>query len=165
MVGARVRYGKLRIAWSVAWGILAVLLIALWVRSCWWQDVVFFAVGSERMIMLESNPDRFFAETYSVTSIQVHSPNPWRTGIIRDGWGWLKLHRQVAGISHRMFDMRPGNSYTWVRIPLWCPLLTCAAVAAISAGRTLNWRLSLSTLLIATTLVAVGLGLIVWAAK
>jgi hypothetical protein len=27
------RYRKLRIAWSVAWGVLAVLLLTLWVRS------------------------------------------------------------------------------------------------------------------------------------
>ena len=33
------RYRKLRIAWSVAWGLLAVILIALWVRSYWWMDV------------------------------------------------------------------------------------------------------------------------------
>ena len=28
----------LRIAWSVWWGILCVLLIVLWVRSYWWVD-------------------------------------------------------------------------------------------------------------------------------
>ena len=34
----RLKYRKLRIAWSVAWGMLAVLLIALWVRSYWHVD-------------------------------------------------------------------------------------------------------------------------------
>ena len=29
------RFRKLRIAWSVAWGVLAVLLCVLWVRSYW----------------------------------------------------------------------------------------------------------------------------------
>ena len=29
------RFRKLRIAWSVAWGVVAVLLIVLWVRSYW----------------------------------------------------------------------------------------------------------------------------------
>src|SRR3954471_9786861 len=29
------RYRKLRIAWSVFWGVTCVLLIGLWVRSCW----------------------------------------------------------------------------------------------------------------------------------
>ncbi len=34
------KHRKLRIAWSVAWGVLAVLLIALWVRSYWWVDSI-----------------------------------------------------------------------------------------------------------------------------
>src|SRR4051812_15297253 len=32
------RYRKLRIAWSVGWGLAAVLLIVLWVRSYWCRD-------------------------------------------------------------------------------------------------------------------------------
>jgi len=31
-------YRKLRITWSVAWGMVAVLLCVLWVRSYWWMD-------------------------------------------------------------------------------------------------------------------------------
>ena len=34
------KYRKLRIAWSVAWGVVAVLLCVLWVRSYWWADDV-----------------------------------------------------------------------------------------------------------------------------
>ena len=34
------RFRKLRIAWSVVWGLAAVLLIVLWVRSYWWHDCV-----------------------------------------------------------------------------------------------------------------------------
>ncbi len=32
------RFRKLRIAWSVFWGLAAVLLVVLWVRSYWWVD-------------------------------------------------------------------------------------------------------------------------------
>jgi hypothetical protein len=32
------KYRKLRIAWSVGWGVLCLLLVALWVRSYWWRD-------------------------------------------------------------------------------------------------------------------------------
>ena len=32
------KYRKLRIAWSVAWGVVAVLLCVLWVRSYWWAE-------------------------------------------------------------------------------------------------------------------------------
>jgi hypothetical protein len=34
------RFRKLRMAWSVAWGLACVLLIALWVRSYWYADVI-----------------------------------------------------------------------------------------------------------------------------
>jgi hypothetical protein len=34
------KHRKLRIAWSVTWGIAAMLIIALWVRSYWyWEGV------------------------------------------------------------------------------------------------------------------------------
>src|SRR6476646_1576226 len=32
------KYRKLRIAWSVFWGLAAVLLIVLWVRSYWYSE-------------------------------------------------------------------------------------------------------------------------------
>ena len=32
------KHRKLRIAWSVAWGVVAVLLVSLWVRSYWIAD-------------------------------------------------------------------------------------------------------------------------------
>src|SRR4051794_31206678 len=39
------RYRKVRIAWSVVWGVVAVLLIVLWVRSYWWVDSLQFQAG------------------------------------------------------------------------------------------------------------------------
>ena len=39
------RFRKLRIAWSVVWGLACVLLIALWVRSYWyWDDVTIASI-------------------------------------------------------------------------------------------------------------------------
>src|SRR6185369_6057413 len=32
------RFRKLRIAWSVFWGVVAVLLVVLWLRSYWCND-------------------------------------------------------------------------------------------------------------------------------
>src|SRR5262245_49963380 len=34
------RFRKLRIAWSVFWGVACLLLIVLWVRSYWWNDLL-----------------------------------------------------------------------------------------------------------------------------
>ena len=36
LIAGQMRFRKLRIAWSVTWGIACVLLIVLWVRSYWW---------------------------------------------------------------------------------------------------------------------------------
>ena len=38
------KHRKLRIAWSVAWGIVAVLLVALWVRSYRWHDLLIIRI-------------------------------------------------------------------------------------------------------------------------
>src|SRR5262245_40774927 len=52
----------LRIAWSVWWGILCVLLVVLWVRSYWWRDEfgVLFS-GDRRLALLQSHPGRLCA--------------------------------------------------------------------------------------------------------
>jgi hypothetical protein len=62
------RFRKLRIAWSVGYGLACVLLIVLWVRSYFWTDQItrqessnqFIAVtlGDGRLLLGESNdPD------------------------------------------------------------------------------------------------------------
>src|SRR6187551_650131 len=38
------KYRKLRMAWSVGWGIVAVLIAALWFRSCWNLDQLMIAI-------------------------------------------------------------------------------------------------------------------------
>ena len=44
------KHRKLRIAWSVAWGIAAVMLIALWVRSYWWRDFKVLYLPNNRWV-------------------------------------------------------------------------------------------------------------------
>src|SRR6476620_3231066 len=39
---APMRHRKLRVAWSVVWGVVAVLLVVLWVRSYWQADAFGF---------------------------------------------------------------------------------------------------------------------------
>jgi hypothetical protein len=38
------KYRKLRIAWSVGWGVLCLLLIVLWVRSDHWADAIGYGI-------------------------------------------------------------------------------------------------------------------------
>lgn len=64
----------------------------------------------------------------------------------------------------RTFDMVPSLGKVVLRIPLWFAALMFALLAAIPC---VPWasRFSLRTLLIVTTLVAVGLGWITWAIR
>jgi hypothetical protein len=109
------RYRKLRIAWSVAWGVATVLLIALRVHGYWWTyDLI-------------ANGFYYGTHTYSV-----------------------------------------GFSRTLLLIPLWCVTVLGTSLALAPCRRyipsrfTIPKRFSLRTLLIATTLVAVVLGLVVY---
>jgi hypothetical protein len=47
----------LRIAWSVAWGIACVLLVALWVRSHYWIDLAFVPLNSSSFASFSSMPN------------------------------------------------------------------------------------------------------------
>ena len=50
-------------------------------------------------------------------------------------------------------------------MPYWCPTLLIAAFAVAPWIPQLSWRFSLRTLLVATTLIAVGLGAVVYAVR
>ena len=47
--GNKMRFRKLRIAWSVVWGIACVLLIVLWVRSYWWGEQLSYTTAQTNL--------------------------------------------------------------------------------------------------------------------
>ena len=51
------RFRKLRIAWSVGWGVACLLLIALWVRSYWWVEGVSVTNGPRHSVVIGSCPN------------------------------------------------------------------------------------------------------------
>jgi hypothetical protein len=148
------RFRKLRIAWSVLWGVAAVLFIALWVRSYRWVEHVYyetpnaiFGVDSTRgttWIFRNSRPDRITGIGWDIRQgdqdpLQKREPKRDPTLL---GFGW---HRKANLIS--------------IGLPYWSFVILTIALGGLPW---LPRRFSLRTLLIATTLVAVGLGLIVW---
>src|SRR5690349_10312841 len=64
------KYRKLRIAWSVGWRIVAVLLCVLWVRSYWWADISFLNVtaGSKTYAGFESDEGRIRLSVFELLS-------------------------------------------------------------------------------------------------
>jgi hypothetical protein len=54
------RFRKLRIAWSVGWAVVAVLLIVLWLRSYWWADICGVTFAHEQRWNFASENGRIF---------------------------------------------------------------------------------------------------------
>ena len=143
------KYRKLRIAWSVAWGVVFVLVLVLWARTRFATDYVTMRLPghSEFSVMSRSgglgfifNPDlegsRWSFQTQPAREVSF----PYRTLL-----GFVEY-------------LKTPTAYR-IRFPDWCFLLLSATFAA---APWLRWRFSLRTLLIVTTLVTVGLGIVVY---
>jgi hypothetical protein len=145
------KYRKLRIAWSVGCGILCVLLIAFWVRG----------VQTTESVIWRFRPDRIIGSSTGQGAIgfQFSVVNPgnvdWASGIrswSNDSIAPVKKHWDFV------HEKQPDTTI-WMSVPHWFAALLLAAAGGIS------WiRFSLRTLLIGITVVAVVLGLAVWAA-
>jgi hypothetical protein len=145
----------LRIAWTAGFGILCLLLIALWVRSYWWVDSVRFPISRS------SNLGGWSVEGTIAVIKGTHDPGFFNVP------GRMVRHHVV---NRRVLDNRPqirrGNHGPFgfgvmagniPYAPHWFFVFVLSVLAILPWIR----RFSLRTLLIATTLVAVVLGVIV----
>jgi hypothetical protein len=153
------KYRRLRIAFSAMCGVLCLLLIALWVRSWTWQDDCGYAFADTRELRFisvnglvdfhcgydpfaETPVGEWFVYSDRIDDIYLEGEVPttqWKLKLFED---------EVIG-----------------RIPHWFPILMFALAGILPWLAWLPWRFSLRTLLIAMTLVAILLGLIVYAAS
>ena len=161
------RFRNLRIAFSVTCGIACVLLIVLWghtlhnqVRGAVWVSKSHYVgfctlrhwMGVEATSYTIGPPGTWYPGTYfqdnEITLEQGKSASPLRR------WQWLPY----SG---------PDMSRINLTVPLWFPVSLVATVAVLPWVVPLSKlrRYSLRTLLIAMTLVAVVLGLIVYATR
>ncbi len=149
------KHRKLRMAWSVAWGIVAVLLVALWVRSLSYSDSASAPLPGGRGFIVESVGSRTDIQLYYALRL------PWHTQTYSlKEIGTVFSPEPLEGLG---FDFYPRETYCGLTLPYWFNVLLTFGVTVCPWIR-LEWfrRFSVRTLLIATTLVAVGLGLIVW---
>jgi hypothetical protein len=173
------RFRKLRIAWSVACGIACVLLIVLWVRSYWWVEIYCGQISAKRFLGIGILPgaiggsiddvgisrrdtlptDKWLESTERILSQvainqkRIKQSNPQKLKQLRPP---PPLPSRIWGV----FLFRTGQVF----VPFWFLSLLTATSA------TLPWvkwakRFSLRALLIATTLVAVVLGLAFYATR
>jgi hypothetical protein len=165
------RYRKLRIAWSVGWGIAAVLLILLWVRSYRIIDTVYIGWRGMRYNGYIA-PDRgrlgFVLRDYDITPGSTANPLFYfhTQGVVEPN-AFVPSRDPDGGIpGTRWFRFTPRGPTedAALLVPLWIPPLLMVMLTALPWIRW-SHRFNLRTLLIATTLVAVVLGLIVSALR
>jgi hypothetical protein len=142
------KHRKLRIAWSVAWGIVAVLLVMLWLRSYLRVDMIsgyspsdfVFGVGSRQGTLgVEWQPDVTFLSVRQLTA------------------GSLPLG---TAPSVNFYYERTWRGTITIGVPIWFPMCLMAIVAGVPWVRWPN-RFSVRILLLTATLIALVLGRVV----
>lgn len=154
----RLPFRKLRIAWSIVGGILCVLLIWLWVRSYWWQNVVIWqstnnyvkAASLRGRVLFERVQYKVMSNKWTIASSRLSD----QEDAYQDENG-----QQVDSYWFHIMRYKAWNQYV---VPDWFIVFI---TVCLTFAPWLRWRFSLRTLLIATTLVAVVLGLAVWATR
>jgi hypothetical protein len=158
------KFRKLRIAWSVAWGVACVLLIALWVRSYWWIDSAQISITKSQLLIVNFMHGGIgIGDQYNRADPEV------------SGWTSFEIERMkaMAFMPREVWDgrrinwghaPRMGFAEIYITIPYWL-LIPFAIALATTWIRQLRWRFSLRTLLIATTLVAAVLGVAAYFSK
>jgi hypothetical protein len=142
----------LRIACTAVCGLAAVLLVVLWVRSYWWYHSI--SVPSPARVIVQSLLG-------TVTVIKYPPPKP--LGYVLKG-GWKVFAVEDLRIPYSPLPPIPQWSYKvdQTQFTFGFPYWFAVTVFSIIAGLPwLRWRFSLRTMLIAMTLVAVVLGLVV----
>jgi hypothetical protein len=159
------RFRKLRIAWSVVCGIACVLLIVLWVRSYWWYDMLVLDLHS-RMVGFGSFRGEFVHSLFNVTPPPDGGNFHWvnRSEYITAATEFPLVRNGRPAETTLGFGWFTGVDWHYLFVPIWLPVVSTAALAIILWLPAFH-RFSLRTLLIATTLVGVVLGLSVYVAS
>jgi len=155
------RFRRLRIAWSMAWGVIAVALCVLWVRSYQATDLfrMPFCISTDGRFVIWLSEDTRVPYSTNAT-IGLSSETLLRMSRI-DANGEPFRVDPFASKSGFCFDS--DYHATILQLPFWFLVLT------FSSGAVLPWlpvkRFSLCTLLIAITLGCIGFGLLGWTVR
>jgi hypothetical protein len=162
------RFRKLRIAWSVAWGVVTLLLCSPWVRSYVGGEYFYWIYAFRRSAVVGTAQGRVVVYSGEFTI----GPESSRLQRLRESTFFVAVRDSVASPLLNSASYRPIRTAALSRgsaledravvISLWLPVLVTAVLVAI-AWR--HWRFSLRTFLIATTAAAMALGLAVYGAR
>jgi hypothetical protein len=152
------KHRNLRIAWSVAWGLIAVLLCVLWVRgypggAAVFRNSAFTGFAQDDLLKTPKNSWILGVGSNCGNLTVGYCPDFWKSqNLLEDG---ARLPMPMRGFA--CYPM-PGGGWQ-VSIPNCLGVLIAVGIAGLPW---LPWQFSLRNLLIATTVVAAVLGLIVW---
>jgi hypothetical protein len=155
MADTPIKHRKLRITWSALCGSVGLLLVVFWVRSYWRMDIAYGQLFHAPTVGIESIRGRVISGfeqagtsgTQFGTASVLLEKNPY---VIRT----LEIHETYLGFS--LIQQSGG----WrLEVPHY---FAFGVVCIAAVAPWLRWRFRLRTLLIAITLVAVVLGLVVW---
>ncbi len=160
------RFRKLRIAWSVFWGVAAVLLIVLWVRSYYLFTELRVPGPKIQTLSVQSFRGRTI---WSIYEIRFVHQLEWMDLEDKGDRDWTEYDEFIG--SFKWISASAVKNGRALVLPLWFFVVLSAVCATVpywlfavrSTIARIPKRFSLRTLLIATTLVAVVLGLAVWA--
>jgi len=147
------KYPKLRIAWTVAWGVACLLVVALWVRSCWRSERLCWSYAARDVVYVSSfrgviwYQDVWYPYKPPSEPFYMGGPDSRRESICGQ---WPSYAADLYGRT--------------VSMPYWLLAMLAATTACLPWIR-LPRRFSLRALLIAISLVAVGLGLALFALR
>jgi hypothetical protein len=150
---------SLKITWTAMFGLVAVLLCVLWVRSYWRVDSIRFPLSKNSL-----------AECWSIQGTIAVCGGTYQAGFFRGKW-LIVSHDTVNRITIADNPKRRQGYHGPLGFgvmndnipygPYWFPIVIFALVAALPWSFAVR-RFSLRTLLFAITLIAVGLGLVAW---
>jgi hypothetical protein len=152
----------LRVAFSVLCGIGCLLLVALWMRSDSWWDAVYGryqlrrAFGANSLsgrVQLYESPQSVPEPSHVVVQSIRLTPAEQLAPITID------LSQRTSRWAAFGFYFGHFPHITEVIVPHWFLVTFTGALGAIPW---IEWRFSLWTLFVATTLAALGLGVMVW---
>ena len=146
-----------RIAFTAVCGIACVLICVLWVRSYWWIDYGTVASRLEASSFYGAVRFRFAFPPYSFEREWYYARQPAIEYFPSSSSELETVKRNLL-----TFSLPSSQSGT---MPHWFLVALSALSATFAAAPWIRWRFSLRTLLIATTLVALVLGLVMWAIR
>lgn len=149
------KFRKLRIGFAATCVLTCVLLVVSWVRSDTWGEAYAWDVGQV-----------YCSASYLRGVIVLHAIDARHRGDLTTGYSWGPAPRQRLDKTFPTyfygFYFRKAPEGLSLVVPMWFLIVVgfgCAVAPWFA------WRFSIRTLLMATTVIAVVLGIAVWLSK